>query len=62
MRSAVLYGCKYKYSELYYPVSFINDSVTVWVRMEIFDTDITEALDLANPMPDEVVLNSMEIE
>lgn len=33
----------------------------LWVRMELVNADATHALDRANPMPGETVLNAVEL-
>ena len=70
MKSAIIYAAQSRITpmhrillptERYGDILQSREGKELWVRMELVNTDVPHALDRANPMPGEIVLNSVEL-
>lgn len=65
MKSLILYGCSQKLSKGHFRVTRHGNNrfptVPYFVRAQVFNGDVEAALEKAKPLPEETVLNTVQI-
>lgn len=63
MKSLILYSAKKRLTPAHCSVTYRDGLARViWIRAELYPSDVDDALSVANPMDGETVLNSIPID